>query len=553
MAPKEATMNFNKIRTVIVDDESRIRRGIEKLVLSCGEEWEIVGSFGDGIELIEAFEKEPFKFDVLLTDIRMPVVDGLALIKKMKEVTFFYPIVISGFDDFNYLRVALREGALDYLLKPIDREEFKKQLEVLKQKIKNQREEQEQVIVLQEKAKKLSYIKQVEKLDEAVKGFEFDISIMDWTSEFPQGFYTLMQITIDQPLSYSRTMAKEEWHTWILANENIINELLESSGMDFWKWRGEPSGYWVLLCSKENESEKVFKEEIQNFVCELQSNAQNILPFTNSVAISRSFRDLTYLQTIAKDVLALMQYRTAFGNNQILLQDIGEIFTPDSELRNAGELQQLIQRIIQALERMNEAELKKQISLFTDELHFLRSSSETEFFLQSLSIQLINYVIKCTPRINNDLLDLQDMVSLLRKSKNAEELRTEIESLVMAVYQNLSVMSKDKVHNQTTAAKEWILENLQENITIEKIAGQVYMNPTYFCEFFKNETGETVLDFVTRSRINKARELILTTNLKVYEISGQVGYTDTKYFSKLFKKYYGELPSKFKEKLKSQK
>ncbi|MDN7242133.1 response regulator [Planococcus sp. N028] len=546
-------MNFNKIRTVIVDDESRIRRGIEKLVLSCGEEWEIVGSFGDGIELIEAFEKEPFKFDVLLTDIRMPVVDGLALIKKMKEVTFFYPIVISGFDDFNYLRVALREGALDYLLKPIDREEFKKQLEVLKQKIKNQREEQEQVIVLQEKAKKLSYIKQVEKLDEAVKGFEFDISIMDWTSEFPQGFYTLMQITIDQPLSYSRTMAKEEWHTWILANENIINELLESSGMDFWKWRGEPSGYWVLLCSKENESEKVFKEEIQNFVCELQSNAQNILPFTNSVAISRSFRDLTYLQTIAKDVLALMQYRTAFGNNQILLQDIGEIFTPDSELRNAGELQQLIQRIIQALERMNEAELKKQISLFTDELHFLRSSSETEFFLQSLSIQLINYVIKCTPRINNDLLDLQDMVSLLRKSKNAEELRTEIESLVMAVYQNLSVMSKDKVHNQTTAAKEWILENLQENITIEKIAGQVYMNPTYFCEFFKNETGETVLDFVTRSRINKARELILTTNLKVYEISGQVGYTDTKYFSKLFKKYYGELPSKFKEKLKSQK
>ncbi|WKA54406.1 response regulator transcription factor [Planococcus shixiaomingii] len=546
-------MNFNKIRTVIVDDESRIRRGIEKLVLSCGEEWEIVGSFGDGIELIEAFEKEPFKFDVLLTDIRMPVVDGLALIKKMKEVTFFYPIVISGFDDFNYLRVALREGALDYLLKPIDREEFKKQLEVLKQKIKNQREEQEQVIVLQEKAKKLSYIKQVEKLDEAAKGFEFDISIMDWTSEFPQGFYTLMQITIDQPLSYSRTMAKEEWHTWILANENIINELLESSGMDFWKWRGEPSGYWVLLCSKENESEKVFKEEIQNFVCELQSNAQNILPFTNSVAISRSFRDLTYLQTIAKDVLALMQYRTAFGNNQILLQDIGEIFTPDSELRNAGELQQLIQRIIQALERMNEAELKKQISLFTDELHFLRSSSETEFFLQSLSIQLINYVIKCTPRINNDLLDLQDMVSLLRKSKNAEELRAEIESLVMAVYQNLSVMSKDKVHNQTTAAKEWILENLQENITIEKIAGQVYMNPTYFCEFFKNETGETVLDFVTRSRIKKARELILTTNLKVYEISGQVGYTDTKYFSKLFKKYYGELPSKFKEKLKSQK
>ncbi|WP_186763904.1 helix-turn-helix domain-containing protein [Planomicrobium sp. CPCC 101079] len=544
-------MDSKKIKTVIVDDESRIRRGIEKLVLSCGEDWEVTASFGDGIELIEAFEKEPFEFDVLLTDIRMPVVDGLTLIKKMKAVTFFNPIVISGFDDFNYLQVAMREGALDYLLKPIDREEFRKQLEVLKCKVKKQWEEQEQADLLQSEANKLSYIKQVEKLNEVTKGFEFDISLVDWTSGFPKGFYTLIQIAIDQPLSYSQTMPKDEWHTWVLANENIIGELLRDSKREFWEWRGEAACFWSLLCSNESESEEEFKEAIRNFVYELQSNVQNLLPFTNSVAISQSFEDLACLQTIANDVLALMQYRSVFGNNQILLQDSSEILMIKTELKNAGKLQQSIQQIIQALERMNETELKKQLGLFTDELHSLRLSSETEFFLQSLSIQLINYVIKCTPRVNNDLLDVHDTANLLRKTKNMEELRLELESWVLAVYQKLSVANKEKVHNETKVAKEWILENLKDNITIEKIAGHVYMNPTYFCECFKSETGETVLDFVTRSRINRARELILTTNLKVYEISEEVGYTDTKYFSKLFRKYYGDLPSKYREKLKA--
>lgn len=544
-------MNAKKIKTVIVDDESRIRRGIEKLVLSCGEEWEVVASFSDGLEMIEAFEKTPFDFDVLLTDIRMPQVDGLTLIKKMKEVATFNPIVISGFDDFNYLRIALREGALDYILKPIDREEFKKQLDILKGKIKKQWQEQEQVEVLQGQAQKLDRIKQIEKLNSVTKGFEFDISLLDWTGEFPQGPYALMQIAIDQPLSYSRTVEKDEWYTWVLANENIIGELLQDSKREFWNWRGEGATFWALICSGENESGEQLKETVREFVHTLQHHAEKILPFTNSVAISRSFEDLSCLQTITEDVLALMQYRSAFGNNQILLQDMDDIRMHKGKSQNGEELQRLIQRIIQELERMNEIELKKQIALFTDELHSLRSSGETEFFLQSLSIQLINFVIKYSPRVDNGILDIHETADLLKKTKNMEELKAELEQWVLSIYQKLAVVSKDKAHNQMALAKAWILENLKDNITIEKIAGHVYMNPTYFCECFKTETGETVLDFVTRSRISKARELILTTNLKVYEISEQVGYADTKYFSKLFKKYYGELPSKYKDKLKA--
>lgn len=76
------------------------------------------------------------------------------------------------------------------------------------------------------------------------------------------------------------------------------------------------------------------------------------------------------------------------------------------------------------------------------------------------------------------------------------------------------------------------------------------MNPTYFCEYFKNQTGETVLDFVTKARIEKAKELLLSTDFKIYDISQQVGYNDTKYFSKLFRKYFGKFLLNIRKKQK---
>jgi two-component system, sensor histidine kinase YesM len=139
------------------------------------------------------------------------------------------------------------------------------------------------------------------------------------------------------------------------------------------------------------------------------------------------------------------------------------------------------------------------------------------------TIQTINYLIKHTPRLSSEVLTIQDTAQVLQKTGNFAELQTEIGKWISSVYKTLTLIDQEKVLHQVDVAKEWIMNNLKENITIEKIARQVYMNPTYFCEYFKNQ--------------------------KVYEISEQVGYADTKYFSKLFKKYYGELPSKYKEKL----
>ncbi|MFC7686704.1 helix-turn-helix domain-containing protein [Ureibacillus sp. GCM10028918] len=544
-------MSLKQIKTIIVDDENRIRRGIEKLVLSCGEEWNVVATFGDGQELLDSYQAEPIEFDILITDVRMPIMDGLTLIKEMKKLTSFSPMVISGFDDFSYLQTALREGALDYLIKPIDREEFRIQLETLKEKIMIKWQNQEELEIMEKQSSELAYMKQVKILNEITNGYEIDVSIMDWTNDFPAGIYTLMYITIDQVLSHSRSMEKNEWKTWILAHENIFNEMLSEYKHKYWKWKGEGAAFWILICSS-NDNSNNFKNEVYEFAISLKNNVEKYTLFSNTIAISHVFTDLSLLSTVTKDVLALMQYRLIYGENQILQQDMEQqLILEKSETKHANELQQAIHRIIQSLERMNEGELIKNVTMFAKELQTLRVPSEIKLFVQSLSIQMINYLIKHTPRLSNDLLDIQDTSRLLKNIGNFAELNEEIKEWVMAVFNKLVIVNEEKVLNQVEVARSWIVENMKESITIEKIARQVYMNPTYFCEYFKNQTGETVHEFVTSTRISKARELLLTTNLKVYEISELVGYADTKYFSKLFKKYYGELPSKYKEKVKA--
>nr|WP_249316549.1 AraC family transcriptional regulator [Bacillus sp. FJAT-50079] len=102
----------------------------------------------------------------------------------------------------------------------------------------------------------------------------------------------------------------------------------------------------------------------------------------------------------------------------------------------------------------------------------------------------------------------------------------------------------DPIHQ----AKAWINNNLSENITIKKLADHVYLNPTYFCEYFKAQTGDTVLNYVTKKRLHEAKELLEKTDLKIYDVATRVGYQDTKYFSRLFKQWTNQSPSQYREK-----
>ncbi|MCM3408398.1 response regulator [Metabacillus litoralis] len=537
------------IKTILVDDEARLRRGVERLVKAQGEDWEIVGSFSSGDECLKLVQEQNLHFDLLITDVKMPGIDGLTLIKELKQIASFHAMVISGFDDFQFLQTAIREGASDYLIKPIDRDDFNKQLEKIKNKIVSNWHDSQYLEEVQLKASQLTHVKQLQLLSEMT--WKQDLSQLEWTKDFPNGQYLLMYISMDNLSSKSKLFQKEDWKAWSFALDNICEEMTENLSSSFniiWRWKGEDLSFWMLLHGQDSIQEESFVRETIQFADKVKQNIKKYTPFTCSIAVSRKINDLTLLASLKEELLTYIQFRLLLGHNQVITSATIEECKSNKKGSNSKEIENRINKILLSLDSKDQSKINHEISNFLNMFQTLSSPEEIEQSLQVFGIRMINYIMKHSQE-NDEIPLLDELFGLIKKTGNLLELRNEVYHWIKKVL-GIIIRNNEVQHvEHIDVAKKWIIKHLEQNITIQKIASQVYMNPTYFCEYFKNQTGETVLDFVTRARIEKARDLLVNTNLKIYDISEKVGYSDTKYFSKLFKKHYGETPSKYKEKV----
>jgi two-component system, response regulator YesN len=539
-----------QIKTIIVDDESRIRRGIERMVRSCGVEWDIIRTFSDGREAYDAITNESLSFDLLISDIRMPEMDGLTLNKELKKQHSFLTIFISGYDDFTYLQTALKDGAVNYILKPIDVEQFQIQLNEVKQKIFINDQEKKEWLKLQEKAAQLDYTKQIQFLSELSWNEEKDISYLDWTRQFPSGTYQLLYVSLDHIYSKTKEFSPEEWNTWIFAVENIIDELLWQKyfeeNLNKWWWRGGKFKYWILL-NHDAGGKSLAANETVKFSEELRSSIQKFTPFTITVALGNGFTDLSVFSDMKNQLQTLQQFRMIQGGNKIFQSHMMEGITDQKSRGITSSVLKYTEQIINSLERGKREELLISLQSFFREMETLTSPIEINEAVHYLIIRIVHNWIE-NKGYSDDPDLLTEALKITENAANLIQLKDSIKLWVLKVMGKISLL-RGNHQNPIQVAKDWIKSNLHENITIKKIAQQVYMNPNYFCDYFKNQTGETILDYVTTVRLEKAKELLEKTDLKIYDISLLVGYQDTKYFSRLFKQWIGQTPSQFRDQL----
>lgn len=533
------SLNTRQVRTIIVDDEARIRRGIERLVKSSSEEFEIVGSFSNAIELLNQYQQGKLEFDLLITDIKMPGMDGLNLIKELKKYTSFEAVVISGFNDFSYLQTAIREGAVDYMVKPIIRDEFRSQLRNIKKKIKLKWQAEEK---LEEMDSQINYIKQIQKLSELTNRKDIDLSELEWTKSFASGNYFLIGISDDNSFMKKQSSFSANWYT---KTEECILEVMdkfyEGTKPPFWYWKGEDSSLWVLIHGKDKEEIK----EIQ-FAEQLHTTIKYNFHFANTIVISREFHDVALLPTISDELFSLLQFRLIYGGNQVYnFESMAKHVDELGKMKETKELDTIITRIMTSIESVDKKNTYNLLQEFLTRLEKLTHPKEIERNIQSLSIQTVNLLLKHA-HAKEEIIIIQEALSFVKRAPNFTVLKTNINQWMTKVFLILEKINQRDSVDPVEAAKNWIMNNLGENITIDKIAREIHMNSTYFCEYFKNQTGETILDYVTKVRIEKARELLLATDFRIYDIAQTVGYSDTKYFSKLFKKHFGKVPSKYR-------
>ncbi|SDN78475.1 response regulator transcription factor [Alkalicoccus daliensis] len=533
---------MDKIRAVICEDEARIRRGIERLI-SGFQGWEVIGTFSDGALLLEAMEDQPLELDVLVTDVKMPNVGGVELIKKLNQTHSVFSVIISGYEDFEIVQEALREGASDYILKPINRKKLETRFHIIREKVSASRKTNQQSAQNAQETKDLTYTKQVQLLNEMMLKSEMETADLEWTELFPAGKFVLLNASVDN-LSFNKNIFTDsDWKTWIFAIENIIGETSQQFSNEkhknCWWWRGEKSSYWFLLWFPEEEKDQF--DLTAGFAEVLQRNLQSYTPLTFSIAFEHYFNELALLPSMREKILSLMQLRIIRGSNRIYHPALLTEIHNESKNDTSKNIYLEIQKIVVSIEKLELETVEKKLNILFNELKKLASPEAVQKSIRFYLFRVIVYLFKDD---NRGYEFLYPIFLKLKNTSDFEQLKSDIISWTKDVINEKQ--SVDFHLNQIDKAKYWIQQNIADSITISKIAEEVYMNPTYFCEVFKKQTGETVLDYVTRVRIEKAKELLTQTNLKIQEISEHVGYKDAKYFSKLFHQYTGELPSKYR-------
>ncbi|GKU81902.1 helix-turn-helix domain-containing protein [Niallia sp. NCCP-28] len=538
---------MERVKTVIVDDEPKILNRLIRIVQSCGDEWEIVGTFSDGKEAYDGIKQGFLSFDLLLTDVQMPEMNGLELVHSLKDDGWeFEAIIISGYDQFSYLQTAMRQGVSNYLLKPINKTQMAAELGGIREKIEKKRAEQKEIKNLEHKASELNYAKQVQFLTQS-QVYMAEPNEKEWVYLFGDKRYQLLYLSIDQNIKQSLSKDLKRWIRSVNQEvEAILRSCLSnfaaSAQADTWLWKEDLFSFWLLVAvSQEGEILSITEELVHLIRDKAKKEAGN----TISMAIGESFFALDKFIENKKRLEELMQNRIVYGSNKVFWLEKLEREEGKYVKSIGNDLVKDVQQIIYSLENGTKQQLAETLEQYFKNLHHLKSARFIEEAVQLLGIRMMNRWIELDAfREKRELF--QEVLTLTKNTANFYQLTDKIKNWVFTVRELINQVKEDET-DPIHKAKMYIEEHLGESITIKIIAQHVYMSPTYFSHYFKEQTGETVLDYITKCRLKKAREMLETTDAKIYDISFLLGYQDTKYFSRLFRQWYGYSPSQYRE------
>lgn len=515
------------LKVMLVDDESIIRTG-----LKLGFDWnsngcEIVAEAANGDEAFKMFNNS--KPDIIVTDIRMQKCDGIEFMKKIKELQSPPEvIVLSGYDDFQYAKEALNAGAFSYLLKPVDFNALSQALKKIKLKIEKSKMvkyAEKYYNTMQTEAFVMSLITNPNKSSEIIG--ENSLIAKKLTGNFFIASISVNNLEPNTQISLSAAMKFKECIEYAIStSENyIINNNLSQTKYIFTVFLKNQSSYDNAL--------HVFNNLLISF--------KKCSGYTASIGISGIFRSLKLLSTAHRQAEVALSHGIKKGGNNIT--DYIYINNKFNELCNMSDsdTEKIAHEVKEenynaAFETMNEyfSEISK---VSGSQLDIVKSS------ITRLAIQIINLTVENTDIMKMIFGRMVNPVVEMSELDSADAIKTWIYDLIGRLKNSTEIYGKNIKNKNVSRAISYIAAQYNRHLTVEWIAKQLYMSPRHLMRLFKQETGMTFNKYLTNYRMSKATQLFKSGEYKIYEVAQLVGYSDSKYFCKQFKKITGKNPS----------
>lgn len=535
-------------KLVIVEDEAILRKSIIKKI-----DWEkcgfiVAGEAENGIDAIEVIDA--VNPDVIITDIDMPFMNGMEL---SEIVTEKYPmtkiILLTGFDEFKYAQKAIELNVLEYILKPISSEELSKTLLKIKENIDDEIARNENIEALKEHYIKSMPVLKMNFLSSlvSVKQSQEDIlrKALSYNLDLTGEYFATAVISIDKN-KYDETKFSEEERMFIecgifSAVEEISSKNAEGIAFSYYD-------YIVIIMKESKKNKQALINKMFLLLEEIRQYVEKFMKLTVSIGIGYLHTSPEKIKESYQEALSALEYRFVMGNNKILfIQDLEPI--PKKKIVFSENKEKLLLSTIK-FGAPDEIYMVMD-TLFKEFAQIQTSLSDYQIYF----LEILGTVIKVSKDLNIEINSIfGEKVNLfveLLKFENIGEVKEWFISICIRIMNLIEAKRRNSSKILIDKAKDYINENyVQSELSLNTLSSYLHISPNYFGATFKNEMGETFINYLLKIRMEAAKNLLCSTNDKNHSIAEKVGIPDQYYFSHCFKKYFGISPNEFRNSLK---
>lgn len=531
------------LKVILADDEAIIRNGMKKAIPWDELELEFVGTAADGREALQlAIEMKP---DIIITDIDMPHLNGLEFIKELrKQHEDNYIIIVSGYDEFEYAKQCIKLGVVDYVLKPIDLDALIDLLKRIKEEDAGKKKSEQEV---EELKKTLE-----DSRNEAQDNILFKLLLNP--SEFNEEELIKYQLEPDQYGTCSALRLKEldvlkanslpmDIDHYFEKFVRLIKETIEEENIRI--YCNQKEGQVILLFINKNQI--ILENQIRYGLYRIRAAVRAASGFEYHCCVGRVFKGLAKLGNSYHDVQEMLDYSFVYSENKDLYYEEYENIkkSPGNDIgrniiQSMGTLRTFDKEIIgKTLESISQMIRTAGVDCFT----------VTQIAVGTIYGEVIKVLGELEYSIDDITGDSVDAYKKILSCNNLDETMKELYDFLCIICDYINMNKKDGIYNPIIEKAKMYIKNNYSNpaLSLDEIAGTLNISPGYLSILFKQVSKKSFINYLTAIRMEKAKELLIYSNLKTYEISYKVGYDNPTYFSTTFKKNIGSKPKEYRE------
>ncbi len=525
----------NRLKVLIVDDEYKIGQLISKLIKWDELSLEKMGVLSNSEEALSVIrEKHP---DVVITDIRMPRISGLDLIRmarEEREITEF--VVISGYREFEYAHKAMEYGVEHYLLKPINGEELNDALS----RVVIKRADRESVMEMKLTVAQSRKIIRSNLLQSIIDGVEYAESEEVHGVDLTHKNYLGIDIKLDY-LDLDNFDVKRDRMECEKAAEAVENILKSASSEVLVTIR--KNLHITALINFDDEREKDVRSSFEKILGTIQDILEGFDQYLVTIGVGRQKSGFSECRDSLREAELAVDERLKYGAGRIIYPNM--ISESEQEMIERIE-ESHREKISRAVNSFSKKDLEFEIGRAFDEL--IEAGDSYISLCYRLAEKLIDCVCQAMGITTEDTGGASELLHLINYCGRYIQLR----NYVTAQISEMLVQNKEALEAQSAKpirhAKEYISQHyMDQKLLLEDVAGEIGLNPIYFSTLFKKETGENFSTYLVNIRMSRAKELLLSTNDTMIQICEEVGYRDSRYFSQLFRKVVGVKPAMYRK------